>query len=51
MSRPARWECESCHRLLAEIEHGRRVFRSVSHCAMLGAYTRSVPAALPTPGD
>lgn len=30
MSRPARWECESCRRLLAEIECGRlRIARAV----------------------
>ncbi len=30
MSRPARWECENCRRLLAEVEHGRlRIARSV----------------------
>lgn len=30
MSRPARWECESCRKLLAEIEQGRlRIARSV----------------------
>lgn len=30
MSRPARWECETCRRLLAEIEDGRlRIARAV----------------------
>lgn len=30
MRRPARWECESCHRLLAEVEDGRlRIARAV----------------------
>jgi len=30
VSRPARWECEGCRRLLAEIEQGRlRIARAV----------------------
>lgn len=51
MSRPARWECEGCHRLLGEVIDGKRLrlARSLDEVIVAGGKIAAICPSCDTP--